>query len=148
MPSVSKIVLFLALGLALVLANTCGGNCPSGKCNDCKCGTAASHVDIAAACARHGWNQACCQCIVKHESGGNAHAQLHNTNGSDDVGVWQINSSNWASCNGGRAPCGIDENLACAVKVYNWGGSSWKFWSTCTTCGCCGSHLELEETQN
>jgi hypothetical protein len=34
---------------------------------------------------------------VEHESSGNAHAANENTNGSFDVGVWQINSGNWAS---------------------------------------------------
>ena len=42
-----------------------------------------------------GWNQAHCQCIVQHESAGNSHAVNENTNGSLDVGVWQINSVNW-----------------------------------------------------
>eukprot|EP00347_Sterkiella_histriomuscorum_P009418 403341290 len=139
MPSLSKIVLVIALGLSLVLANSCGGNCPSGRCNDCKCGSAPAKVDIAAACARNsGWSQTCCKCIIEHESGGNSHAQLHNTNGSDDVGLWQVNSMNWASCNGGAAPCTVDANLACAKKVFAWGGNTWKLWSTCGACGCCG----------
>lgn len=29
------------------------------------------------------------------ESGGNAHAANENSNGSFDVGLWQINSGNW-----------------------------------------------------
>lgn len=147
MPSISKIALVLALGLSMVLANTCGGNCPSNKCTDCKC-SGVAHVDIASACAQYsGWSQSCCQCIVQHESGGNSHAQLHNTNGSDDVGLWQVNSMNWASCNGGRPPCTVAENLACAKKVFAWGGNTWKLWSTCSACGCCGKKAEdlLEE---
>ena len=145
MPSFTKIAVVLALGLAVVLGNTCGGNCPSGKCNDCKCGTAADRVNVAAECAKYsGWSQSCCQCIASHESGGNAHAQLHNTNGSDDVGLWQINSSNWASCSGGHAPCDVPTNLACARKVWEWGNKSWKFWSTCGACGCCGRAEEEE----
>ena len=28
----------------------------------------------------------------------------YNTNGSFDVGLWQINHVNWAGCNGGSAP--------------------------------------------
>jgi hypothetical protein len=54
-------------------------------------------VDIADVCKEYGWNQACCQCIVTHESSGDANAANENTNGSFDVGVWQINSGNWAS---------------------------------------------------
>lgn len=37
------------------------------------------------------------QCIMQHESGGNANAANENTNGSFDIGLWQINSVNWAS---------------------------------------------------
>ena len=62
MPSVvSKIALLLALGVAMAIANNCGGNCPSNACTDCKCGTAPSYLDIAAACSRYnGWSQSCC----------------------------------------------------------------------------------------
>ena len=138
MVSVSKLLVFIAAGIAYVAASTCGGNCPSGSCTTCYCPQAPSYADVAGQCARFtGWSQACCQCIAKAESGGNAYAQLHNTNGSDDVGLWQINSSNWASCNGGAAPCNVDANLACAKKVFGWGGNTWKYWSTCTKCGCC-----------
>ena len=68
---------------------------------------------------------------------------MHNTNGSDDVGLWQVNSSNWASCSGGSAPCSVSANLACAKKVFGWGGNTWKYWSTCGACGCCGRAEEL-----
>ena len=52
--------------------------------------------DIQQACAQGSWDQTCCQCIVSHESGGNANAMNYNDNGSFDVGVWQINDVNWA----------------------------------------------------
>ncbi len=143
MVSVSKVLTLIACGVAYVVASTCGGNCPSGTCTTCHCGTAPAAVDIASACARYtGWSQACCQCIARAESGGNSHAQLHNTNGSDDVGLWQINSSNWPSCSGGAAPCSVDANLACAKKVWAWGGNTWKYWSTCGKCGCCSKAEE------
>ena len=142
----STFLVLLLLGLTLYTnATTCGGNCPSGKCNTCYCGSSSSYVDIASACSQYsGWSQTHCQCIAKHESGGNAHAQLHNTNGSDDVGLWQINSSNWSSCSGGSAPCSVSANLACAKKVFGWGGNTWKYWSTCGSCGACGSKEEEE----
>src|SRR3989338_128710 len=47
---------------------------------------------------------------------------------------WQINSSNWASCSGGSAPCSLSSNRACAQKVFGWGGNTWKYWSTCSQC--------------
>jgi hypothetical protein len=87
-------LLILVLLVALVFADSCGGNCPSGKCPTCYCGNTKSVQDIAAWCGKYSWNQACCKCIVSHESGGNAHAINHNTNGSDDVGLWQINTVN------------------------------------------------------
>jgi len=37
---------------------------------------------------------------MKHESGGNANAVNQNSGGSFDVGLWQVNSGNWASCSG------------------------------------------------
>jgi hypothetical protein len=82
----------LVLLLALVFADSCGGNCPSGKCPNCYCGNSKSMQDIAAWCAKYSWNQACCKCVVSHESGGNANALNYNTNGSTDVGLWQINN--------------------------------------------------------
>lgn len=85
-------LLVLALLLAIVLADSCGGNCPSGKCPTCYCGTSKNMQDIATWCGKYSWNQACCKCIVSHESGGNANALNYNTNGSTDVGLWQINT--------------------------------------------------------
>jgi hypothetical protein len=26
--------------------------------------------------------------------------------------------------------------LNCAIKVYGWGGNTWKLWSTHSACGC------------
>ncbi len=102
-----KLVILLALVLAIVFADTCGGNCPSGRCPSCPCGTDRAMADIGEWCGKYGWNQACCRCIVSHESGGNSHAMLFNTNGSYDVGFWQINDFNWNACNGGNPPCDL-----------------------------------------
>ena len=85
-------VIVLILLLTLALADTCGGNCPSGKCKTCYCGTSKKMVDISSWCSKYSWNQACCKCIASHESGGNANAMNYNTNGSYDVGLWQINN--------------------------------------------------------
>ena len=126
-----------------VAGSTCGGNCPSGTCTSCPCGEAKESYDIATECAKYSsWNQACCKCIVSHESGGNAHAAYQNTGGSLDVGFWQVNSMNWASCSGGAAPCNIDTNRNCAIKVWQWGGNTWKLWSTAKTCGCTASFFD------
>mmetsp|Transcript_18806 Transcript_18806/g.44050 ORF Transcript_18806/g.44050 Transcript_18806/m.44050 type:complete len:155 (+) Transcript_18806:30-494(+) len=148
--TVVAVLALLGLGLALVQAGTkdeyfglnstrtnCGGNCPGG-CDSCPCGESKDYVNIAAACAKFsGWSQSCCECIVKHESSGNAHADNENVGGSYDVGVWQVNSMNWASCSGGKPPCDEGTNLECAKKVFAWGGNTWKLWSTCGGCDCC-----------
>jgi hypothetical protein len=119
-------------------SSTCGGNCPGG-CSSCPCGTSSSYQDIASWCSKYSWNQKNCQCIMNAESRGNAHAANENSDGSFDVGLWQINDYNWNSCSGGSAPCDPSSNLNCAKKVYQWGGNTWKLWSTCSKCGCCSS---------
>ena len=87
-----KSIILLSLMFAVLLADSCGGNCPSGKCPTCYCGTTRNMQDIATWCGKHNWNQNCCKCIVSHESSGNANAMNYNTNGSTDVGMWQINT--------------------------------------------------------
>ena len=132
-----KTIILIALIVALALADTCGGNCPGGKCPNCPCGTTKNPQDIAAWCGKYSsWNQACCKCVVSHESGGNGNAMNYNTNASFDVGLWQINTVNWGSCSGGSAPCNVQTNLNCAIKVWQWGGNSFKLWSTAKGCGC------------
>eukprot|EP00742_Colponemidia_sp_Colp-10_P014478 GILJ01016450.1.p1 GENE.GILJ01016450.1~~GILJ01016450.1.p1 ORF type:complete len:142 (-),score=19.28 GILJ01016450.1:217-642(-) len=131
----------IALAAATALAqDTCGGNCPSGDCPSCPCGTSPNYVDPGSACSGYsGWSQACCECIMNAESSGNANAANYNSNGSFDVGAWQINDVNWNDCAGGNAPCDINTNMNCAVDVWNWGGQTWSLWSTCGGCGCCSS---------
>ena len=129
-----KLVILICLVLSLALSDSCGGNCPSGKCPSCPCGTSKSMQDIASWCSKYNWNQACCKCVVSHESGGNANAVNYNTNGTFDAGLWQINKVNWG-CSGGSAPCNPNTNLQCAIKVYQASGS-WKPWSTARGCGC------------
>lgn len=89
----------LPVRLNSTLAGSCGGNCPGG-CASCPCGSSSNYVTISSWCAKHSWNQANCECIIKHESGGNANAVNQNSGGSYDVGLWQINDFNWASCSG------------------------------------------------
>jgi len=118
-------------------SGNCGGNCPGGACPDCPCGTESSPINIDWVCSQWtGWSQDCCRCIVSHESGGNGHAMNYNTNGSFDVGVFQINQINWGACNGGKIPCDWQSNLKCAKQIYS-DRSSFGAWSTCSGCGCC-----------
>jgi hypothetical protein len=63
-----KILSFILLLSIVFLAqsDSCGGNCPSGKCPTCFCGTNKSMQDIAAMCDSYNWDKKCCQCIVSH----------------------------------------------------------------------------------
>jgi hypothetical protein len=95
-------------------SSTCGGNCPGG-CSSCPCGTSTSAQSASTWCSKYSWNQvrffsnqfmflmiqtfvmtlskAHCECIMNAESGANAHAMNQNTDGSFDVGLWQINGA-------------------------------------------------------
>ena len=120
-------------------SSTCGGNCPGG-CASCPCGSSSNSQSVSSWCSKYsGWKQSSCECIMKAESGGNANAVNQNSGGSYDVGLWQINDMNWASCSGGKAPCDPSTNLNCAKKVFGWGGNTWKLWATCSKCGVCSS---------
>mmetsp|Transcript_44208 Transcript_44208/g.67758 ORF Transcript_44208/g.67758 Transcript_44208/m.67758 type:complete len:140 (+) Transcript_44208:52-471(+) len=123
--------------IAIAAASTCGGNCPGG-CNSCDCGSSPNDVSISQYCSKYSdWSQSCCECIASHESGGNANAENQNTNGSYDIGLFQINDTNWSSCSSGSPPCDPNTNTYCAHMVFGWGHNTWTYWSTCGVCGCC-----------
>ena len=125
-------VVLAALAAAVTAECT---NSTNAGCSTCG---SASYVTISTWCSKYsGWSQSCCKCIVQAESGGNLHACNKNSNGSIDVGLWQINSGNWASCNGGNPPCDTSSNLFCAKKLFQGGGNTWKHWPSCSSCGCC-----------
>jgi hypothetical protein len=42
-----------------------------------------------------GWDEKCCKCVV-NGSKGNANAEKEREDGTSDVGLWQINSNEWA----------------------------------------------------
>jgi hypothetical protein len=131
-------LVFIAAVIGLGMANTCGGNCPNNDCPSCPCGDTVTYIDIAQLCARYSeWNQKCCQCIVYHESNGDINNVNYNTDGTYDVGVFQINQVNWA-CNGGEKPCAVDPNLKCAIEIWRESGGNFHQWSTSHEyCGGC-----------
>ena len=86
-----KLLIFLLLVAVVLSKTTCGGNCPSGQCGGCPCGVDANPVDITVWCAKYSWSQACCRCIVSHESGGNANAINFSLQTYYSAGLWQIN---------------------------------------------------------
>ena len=107
-------------------SSTCGGNCPGGY--TLSMWLFSNYVDIASWCSKYSWNQKNCQCIMNAESR-NANADNENSDGSFDVGLWQINDYKGKLLRG-KAPCDPNTNLNCAKKVYQWGGNM-KLWSTC-----------------
>ncbi len=64
------------------------------------------------------------------EDGGGDPAAMSpkNNNGTFDLGLWQINSSHWASCGGPAALADPANNAACAHMVY--ANQGWCAWST------------------
>ena len=140
MKTASLLVIIFLCSIAVSVADKCSGNCPSGSCSNCYCGTKTNFQSAATWCSKYKeWDQKCCQCIVQAESKGNANAVNYNANagnGSYDVGLFQINSFNWKACNGGVAPCDVNDNLQCAIKVWKWGGKTFKKWATASRCGC------------
>ena len=133
-----NVIITIATLFVISYASNCGGNCPGG-CDECVCGIQKSNVDIREWCSKYDWNRENCECIMVHESEGNANAVNQNYDGSYDVGLWQIDSFNWEACNGGTAPCDPTENLNCAIDIYKWGGNTWKLWATCGMCNACNS---------
>jgi hypothetical protein len=64
--------------------------------------------------------------IALAESGGNPNSEGHNTNGSIDRGLWQINS-----VHGSLSTTDVVANVKAAVKIYN--ESGWSPWVTFKT---------------
>jgi hypothetical protein len=58
----------------ITVATHCGGNCPDDSCMICPCGLQKHQINIEEFCNSYkGWDADCCMCIIKMESGGNAH---------------------------------------------------------------------------
>lgn len=66
--------------------------------------------------------------IALAESGGNPNSENHNTNGSIDRGLWQINS-----VHGGLSTTGVVANAKAAVKVFDEAGKNFAPWVTFKT---------------
>jgi hypothetical protein len=67
------------------------------------------------------------------ESGGNPNAVNHNSNGTVDQGLWQINSSN-----GALSTFDPNGNTLAAIKMSS-NGTNWRPWCTAYSDGACGS---------
>jgi len=148
-------VLLLACLLGIATADTCGGNCPRDTCDgttcETYCGSTPKQYDgVAALCKDKAWFgkkpmpadfPACCQCIANIESRGNAAAMNKNKGSSWDIGLFQINTINWADCvannnNPGAALCDPTLNAACAAKVFKGAQRTFKRWAQSTRDQC------------
>ncbi len=125
------LLLFLFLLIAFTSAepSDCGGNCKSGNCPVCHCGTEQANIrdNIVDYCDYFGSkNNECCRCLIKVLSAGNPNDIVYSyvdesqTNGNYAVGLFKIGQANWPLCNYGNPPCSPQENFYCAKKVLQW----------------------------
>ena len=124
-------VLLLASASAQFLDTdkTCGGNCKWEDCDSCVCGDKPNSVNVTEICASVGvWDQKCCECIINTSSNGNSNSILDGHDGTFDVGLFHINTYNWAKCNAGNAPCDVDTNVGCAKMLYEYANNTWINW--------------------
>lgn len=114
----------------------CGGNCMSDSCDVCICGEKQTPANLSSVCGQSYWSDSCCQCVVRLVSRGNANAVVMSDN-RVRVGLFQISSFEWVTCNAGRPPCDPLNNLACAAQIYKRDGSWKKYWGDAASkCGC------------
>lgn len=75
-------------------------------------------------------------CIAEHESRFNpkAHNKTHNRNGTEDLGLFQINTINFDKCKIKKPEKLFDAhvNIACAYKIYTTQGL--EAWATLKFC--------------
>lgn len=65
--------------------------------------------------------------VALAESGGNPIASNHNTDGSIDRGLWQINS-----VHGAQSTFDVNQNVKAAIAISN-NGANWNPWTTFTS---------------
>jgi hypothetical protein len=136
-------LLMLLIGISISFTlndkddHNCGGNCMNNNCDVCICGERTNYVDVNAICNQPLWSSSCCQCIVHIMSKCNANAIVMSDN-KVKVGLFQINSYDWMTCNHGKPPCDPAANLICAMQIYRMSGSTWKqYWpEAASKCGC------------
>lgn len=64
--------------------------------------------------------------VARTESGLNPEALHYNTNGTYDVGVFQINSIHWEKCGGLKTLLDVQGNIDCAYNI--WSEQGWNPW--------------------
>jgi len=137
-------ILFLCLALFVAYTlgqSSCGGNCPSGNCVSCPCGTSSDYISEGTAQSymqESGLVVSLFTCIASHESGFNAAAM--NQNGADMViGIFQEGDDNGFSaeslCNPATAAQAAVSLIGqCGICPWLDDGEN-----GCFNTGCCGS---------
>ena len=63
---IPKAAVLLCMLLAVVVADSCGGNCANTACPNCICGIKPNKQSIEGWCAKYSWSQSCCRCIMAY----------------------------------------------------------------------------------
>ncbi|WP_437912527.1 hypothetical protein WME73_36245 [Sorangium sp. So ce302] len=71
-------------------------------------------------------------CIIRYESEGWTEVENINSNGTVDIGLFQINSTNWAMCGGKQHLKDPDANARCAYRIWRQAGETWNPWAAWT----------------
>lgn len=81
--------------------------------------------------AKYDWNVDIAMAVMKAESGCRTTALGHNINGTNDAGLFQVNSIHDAT----DKRYDIEYNVALAYRIYkdrrSWDINGWKAWSVC-----------------
>lgn len=81
--------------------------------------------------AKYDWDVKVAMAVMKAESGCRTSALGHNTNGTNDAGLFQVNSIHDTTDRRYQP----EYNVALAYKIYaarsKWDSSGWKAWSVC-----------------
>lgn len=81
--------------------------------------------------AKYDWNVDIAMAVMKAESGCRTNALGRNTNGTNDAGLFQVNSIHDTTDRRYQP----EYNVALAYKIYaarnKWDSSGWKAWSVC-----------------
>lgn len=75
----------------------------------------------------YAWDKRIAYAVCMAESGGNPNARGVNTNGTDDVGLMQINSVHVPRLISSNDRLDPNKNMQAAYSIYM--GSGWKAWS-------------------
>ncbi|WP_437907424.1 hypothetical protein WME95_05740 [Sorangium sp. So ce327] len=71
-------------------------------------------------------------CIIRYESDGWTEVENTNSDGTVDIGLFQINSANWNMCGGKQKLKDPVSNAMCARDIWRMAGEKWTPWRAWT----------------